>query len=256
MGGGNVGTTSRSSDRPLPWDQRASESLDQLTRSLAAWARVVVEQRRTHGGPACEGMCQHRSCWQVSRLTPPANKAPSLATFLLGHVDWLRRHIFAELIVTQIVDATAKVGHVIDRRPDLRYAGPCGKPLDDDPNGARCTEDLYALRKAKHVTCRACGEKTETEPRFAWLVETARDQLATASVLADALADLLGQKITSSMVRSYAFRGRLLERGLTRDGYPLYRVGDLEDLLIEDAQRKARAEAKREQRKGQRRTAC
>lgn len=233
-GGGNVGTTSRSADKPLPWDQRASEGLEVLRVVLNAWTRVCVELHRFPGGPACQGWCRHRSCWELTRVHPPGPTLGSMSRFLLGQVDWIRRQPDAGQCVELIGAAVARIGRVIDRRPDQIYCGPC---LAD----GKCPGELYALRGAKNVTCRECSVVHDVAVRQSWLLEQAYDQLATAGVLAAAVTELLGQTVTSAMVRGYAFRGRLIERGLDREARPLYRVGDLVDLLVHDAQRRARS---------------
>jgi hypothetical protein len=59
--------------------------------------------------------------------------------------------------------------------------------------------------------------------------------------------------VTASQIRGWAFRGRLIAHGTDQDDRPLYRVGDVIDLLASFVRRAEELERKRE-RKGQRRT--
>ncbi|MEU8104391.1 hypothetical protein AB0C18_11790 [Nonomuraea muscovyensis] len=63
-------------------------------------------------------------------------------------------------------------------------------------------------------------------------MEQVADQLGTATEIARALHGLCANP-TPAMIRGYAHRGHMVNRGHDKTGRPLYRVGDVLDLLIE-----------------------
>jgi hypothetical protein len=58
-----------------------------------------------------------------------------------------------------------------------------------------------------------------------------RDHLTYAETIARALSGW-GWKVTSAQIRGYAHRHRLLAHGADEHERPLYRVGDVVDLLV------------------------
>lgn len=83
------------------------------------------------------------------------------------------------------------------------------------------------------VTCR-CGTTWPVEERRTWLLREAEHVLGTATELARALSGL-GEHITPSMIRGYAHRRRLANRGTDETGRPLYRLGDVLALTLRDS---------------------
>ena len=55
--------------------------------------------------------------------------------------------------------------------------------------------------------------------------------VSTATELARAVSWLGADYLTTDRVRQWASRGRLVTRGHSLDGHPMYRVGDAIDLL-------------------------
>ncbi|MCW2904187.1 MAG: hypothetical protein JWO67_6452 [Streptosporangiaceae bacterium] len=250
IGGGH------SSDRPLPWDQRASEATDVLRVALVGAARVVLEQHPSRpGGPRCT-TCAHPSCLAYA-LDAPANSLPAISRWLLHHVDWIRHRDEAEDILTEIRAAVRRCRNVIDRRPDLSYLGPCGEQIDPWTDGrglerTDCPEELWVPTGKAKAPCRACLAEHDVELRRAWALAAAEQQLETAAVISQALSRL-GQEVTASQIRGWAFRGRLVAHGTDQDDRPLYRVGEVIDLLASFARRAEELDRKREA-KIQRRT--
>jgi hypothetical protein len=218
IGGQATGVLSRSSERPLPWDQRASEAADVLRSTVVAWVRVVLEER----GARC-----------------PVDSLAAMGTFLLSHREWLRHHEAADECADEIGHATKNARHVIDRAPGRSYAGPCRETIQatDEQGEACCLAELHVRDGAKMVTCPLCSAEHDVADRKAWLLAVAENQLVTASEL-HRLLQFVGQAVPHSTIRSWVHRSRLAAHGQTPDGHPLYRVGDAFDLLV---QRKASA---------------
>jgi hypothetical protein len=230
IGGGH------SSDRPLPWDQRSSEATDVLRVALVGAARVVLEHQD---------------------IAAPRNGLPAISRWLLHHVEWLRHRDEAEDILTEVRAAVRRCRAVIDRRPDLSYLGPCGEQIDPWTDGrgverTDCPEELWVAAGKAKAPCRACLAEHDVELRRAWALAAAEQQLETAAVISQALSRL-GQEVTASQIRGWAFRGRLIAHGTDQDDRPLYRVGDVIDLLASFARRAEELDRKREA-KTQRRT--
>lgn len=227
----HVGGASR--EQPLPYSPHASELRWVLENTVSTWARVVSEERgvdlpkgdlRRKGessGPFCEE-CRHESCAQMRYWTPVA--LGLLAAWLTGHVEWLRHHRAANEAVEEITSIVAKATRAIDVRPDRIYAGPCS--IEDGPKV--CGHDLYADPMSAVVMCPACGRRYDVTERKEWLIEAARDHLATASEASRLCWTMLGDLVTTAMIRGYVRRGKLASHA-ERDGVALYRIGDVID---------------------------
>ncbi len=221
IGSQSIGIVVRGAERPLPWDQHASEATDLLRDTLNSWVRVVLD-----GGAARPRML----AGQASRITV-------MARFLLAHHERLRQHPDAADAVDEIGHAVDNARRVTDRAPDRMYAGPCREEYgpDGDTGERCCTAHLYATNP-RAVQCPNCKAIHDVPPRQAWLLAVAQDQLETATNLSQALSRL-GESVTPERVRKWAQRGRVLPHGHNERGHPLYRVGDVLELL--HAQREA-----------------
>ncbi|MEU8270146.1 hypothetical protein AB0B89_23680 [Sphaerisporangium sp. NPDC049002] len=218
-----IGLTVRRSQ--LPWDQRARDATDILKSALVGWHRILSEGAPTVFGPTCVD-CAHPSCeWTDLGRTPP-DTLTGLSRWLLRHRVRLFRHPAVDEAVDELTDAVRHARRTIDRPPGTWYAGPCAADTDD----GECTADLYARHGADTIRCHTCGARHDTHLRQAWLLRQAADHLATATEAARALHAYYPD-LTPSKVRGMAFRGRILARGRDDRGRPLYRVGDVIDLL-------------------------
>ncbi|GAB2677633.1 hypothetical protein [Thalassiella azotivora] len=229
--GGGSGARS-TGERPVPWVDQASRAQIELGAALARWVRVVESGRG---------------------VSPARKDSESVAGWLLGQVAWLRRHPSAGEAVTEVVDAVRAAARVIDSRPQRWYAGPCRAPLDgadDCPcdchdtgdactvqggcdgnhQGETCDRHLYAVPGRATVECPACGAEHDVEARRAWLLAAAEDQLAHAALVATAVTTL-GRPVTVDRIYKWKSRGRIVEHSVDHQGRPLYRVGDILDLL-------------------------
>ena len=163
----------------------------------------------------------------IDDTCPSSPQIEHTSMWLLGRVDRLRVHSTAATMYRQIMEPVEKARYMIDRPPDRWYAGPCD-----------CGHELYAQTGQPVVEC-VCGRRYEMRARREWLLAAAEDRLAPAPVIARAI-NWLGEKpLTPSLIRVWANRGRLLAKGHEPYGEeggerPLYRVGDVLDLLARD----------------------
>lgn len=147
-------------------------------------------------------------------------------TMLLPRVDHIAAHQWAADTVLELDRVVAQSIRVIDRPPSRNYAGPCDQ----------CGHDLYAVGGKPTVTCRECGIEYNLTARREWLLARVHDQLATAVEISRALTSL-ELPVTADRIRQWKTRERIEVKAHDRIGRPLYRVGDVVDLLVEAAQR-------------------
>lgn len=220
-------TGGRGTDRqPLPYDVRASEALWVLRNTLGTWARIV-EEENGQGGPEV-GMPAKPAQSHAERLSPHPGwydtrghiPAPQIGSWLAARIHWLRHHAAAAEAFDELHAAITTARHVIDRPPDRWYAGPCD----------HCHADLYAKTAATTVACPNCGVRYDVHARRSWLLDAAEDVLAPAVEIARALTTL-AVPVTDGSIRGYVHRKRLTVRTHDTTGRPLYRLGDVLDLV-------------------------
>lgn len=199
-----------SAERPLAFAWDASDLRWALENTVTTWARVVVEEK--------------------PNVSDPAGLSTGLvAAWLTGQVEWLRHHPAAAEAVDEITACVYRAKRAIDIRPERLYAGPC---TTKDESGRECKHDLYADPSSAVVTCPACRTRYDVAERKAWLMETARDHLATASEASRLCWTMLGDLVTTAMVRGYVRRGKLASHAVRVENgrdVALYRIGDVID---------------------------
>lgn len=209
-----------SATAPLPFDADASLVLERLCWTVIA--RAGWHSRQDDQAPSSF----RRACaWLRARLerVEVSDDGP--------------------LTVSSIVAVLEAAQRACDpRRPELLYLGPCDVELEHGP----CGVPLTALPGASWASCAGCGATYDVPRRRAELLRAAEDVLAPAADLARALTRL-SAPVTPERIRTWQTRGRLAVkgrepvRGRTGTGAPLYRVGDVLDLLAQDARRNGRA---------------
>lgn len=228
----------------LPFNPGTAQRAYAAINTITTWARHVTEERG-HGpqrpaamvGPLCRAGwgCTHDTCTVIRARTVP-HPAARAALFLLDQLDWLRHRIEAVDALDELAAAAATLRRVVDSPPPVQYAGPCWVELDD----GRCEFELYAHAGSASVKCGGCGVVHQVPQRRGWLLDEAENVLGHAAMLAAALS-ALDRPVTSSMIRNYADRGRIVAHGHDERGRPLYRVGDVLDVLADIARRKGAA---------------
>jgi hypothetical protein len=139
--------------------------------------------------------------------------------YLAAQTGWLAHHRDAEQAFYELEHICALVDTSIDTRPPTVYAGPCDV----------CRKDMYAAEGAEAVVCRLCDMTYDMSARREHLLDLVADQLATASDISAAIADL-GEHVTPDVIRKWAERDRLFAKGKDHRGRPLYRVEDVRKL--------------------------
>ncbi len=208
---------SRAAETPLPYNAGASDAMGHLRAILVGWVRLCDE----------EGV---RSSDYRDKF--PANDLTSMSRWLMWRVDGLTRHEAATDAVDEITGAVNACHRVIDRPADRWFAGPCDQ----------CGRDLYARQGAEKVACEACAIEYDVTARREWLLSSARDHHATASEIARAVIVWTdhdsGESRLTDRIRKWADRGRIDVKGHVEIHgrlRPLYQVGDVLDLLEQDA---------------------
>lgn len=211
--GAKVGA--RSAETPVPFDPRATPAATEL--------RVTMR-----------------------KVAAAAGMVDAAGSSAVTCADWLRsnmRHVIQLEVAWWIAEAVAyqldQVRRVCDRPADLIYIGRCGGRQGTESDG--CEQDLYARPGAPYVTCRVCGARHDVTTRQEWLLRVLEDHLATATEIARGVSRL-GEPVKAERIRKWAERGRVEKRGERPRGDgrpdPLYRVGDVLDLLLAEAARK------------------
>ncbi len=221
--GQGIGIVVRGAERPLPWDQRAAEATDLLRDTLSSWVQVVLD-----GGATRPRM-----------LTGQSPRIAVMARFLLAHHERLRHHPDSPDAVDEIGHAVDQARRVTDRPPDRVYAGPCREEwaeqeTENERGAFCCVASLYARAAKGFVVCPNCHAEHDVEARRDWLLVMAEDQLATATHLSAALSRL-GYALAPGTIRAWASKGRLVAHGVNDRGHPLYRVGDVRELTVQQA---------------------
>lgn len=264
----------RSSEKALPYDVRASDALGAARAALAGWVQVHHREPETHdewcerptGHPClCSYRCVHhpedqKKTRQVGGEPWPRDTAQDMARWLLARIQRIRMHEAADELWRDfcgkpetITDpATGKttgtryglaerLRRATDRQTERWYAGPCGADLASDQHGGyanqSCAGELYAQPHAAQVTCPHCHTRYDMAERRAWLLQHAEDHLLSATELARVLTRL-DAPITPATIRGWRHRGRIIphaEDTRTGKAVPLYRVGDILDILAIEA---------------------
>ncbi len=178
-----------------------------------------------------------------ARVTPTV---AAMTAYLRRHRTWFVGTLMGAEAVTRFEVLRADALRVVDRPPDLVYLGICshpakeGKPFEVRRHGRvvrynECPEDIYADADATVIDCPRCKTTHSVEHRRDVLLVALNDQLAAAADIARGLP-ALGLAVTAERIRQWKARGRLVDRG--PDGRPLYRVGDVIDLVLAERARK------------------
>lgn len=219
------GPAGRSGETPLPFRPEASALASSATAMVITWAREVHEQN--------------------PHLRPPAGGTREAAVWLAGLPNLLAMHPAADELHADLTGLAAEVRYRVDRRPDRIYSGPCGAPTpDNEPAGegdGACPGHLYARPGAGMVTCPECGAGHDVAERRAWMIASALDMLVTAPVALGWTRLLMDHEVPPGTWRSWLSRRRILARGADRHGRPVYRFGDVVELVTDHLRRRRTA---------------
>lgn len=230
----------RSSSSPVPFHVAAADTRRKLVRTLQHWAIELGTPRLKEED-------------DITDVNPNI-----LSAYLLSKLNTIRNHADGIAIHRQITEPIIKARWLIDRPVDKWYAGPCTAKIQVDPLTLQptqgsdyviraCGAELYAITGRGNVTCRICKTTYDVASRREWLLTSAENQLANAAVIARAVTWLGPTKLTPVLIRVWEGRGRIHAKGhepypTSNDPFrtrPLYRVGDVLDLLAESAAKTA-----------------
>ena len=221
----------RTRERSLPVDMRASEVGWVAVNTVSTWCRVILEERGQASGNGSRGGLV------IPAPTPPDDTVPSMCRFLLTNINRIRVAEWGAEAFDELTDLERQLRRVVDRPAERFYVGPCG--------AGGCAEDLYARSPLGTVVCQVCGMEHDVPERRAWLLKEAEDRLETASGIARAVTvfgdGLGGEAQMADRIRTWGRRNRLTPHGhVTVMGHEraLYRVGEILDLLAQDAERR------------------
>jgi hypothetical protein len=229
---GSVG--GRSPEKPLPWNERASEAADHLSVILLGWARVLNTSVHTLHGPTCRD-CTHPSCTYIHLGREPHHHPAAVSRWLNRHTSTLIAHPAGPDAVEEIIVAVRHARWATDAPPrDLVYAGPCDG----------CDGDLYARPGAAYAVCRWCTCDDGSRPRYEvaqrrdWMLRTLEGRELPASAICRALTSLI-RPIKPALLHTWVAREKLWSTGHDDAGRTLFRVGDVIDLMTSVETRKA-----------------
>jgi hypothetical protein len=246
----------------LAWETR---------NTVTTWARIMLDQwpPLTWHGPVCP-TCWHASCTEHRRRQHPRDNVWSVCAYFQRMLGSIRSAEWADEMLDELLDLERRLRRFVDRPADRWYAGKCsaettqhnsltcacachhghGQPCDMIGGcgltfaGALCPVDLYAEAEKGTITCRGCGTVHDVQGRREFLLREAREVHVTATEAAGALLAWTDYDGSESklvdLIRKWRDRDKLDVADVTsllgRDRH-LYRLGDIQDLLVQHAQR-------------------
>jgi hypothetical protein len=259
-----------------------------IRNTLVTWVRYVAEHVTEVEGPVCP-VCAHHTCKAITKTRMPADTVPAMCAYLMRWSDWLRVSPGGPQALDEVTALERRAKWLVDRPADQWYAGPCnavtrppihdgmtcpcvchrsaytlcdvvgGCGLNFTTGEGHCTEELYAKAGDATVTCRACRTEHKVAALRDSLLTMAENREASTTTISRAVAawgDYDGTETAlNARIRKWAERHQILpirHEVINGQKRPLYRVGEVLDLLADDArrfqERSAAAEKRRERR--------
>jgi len=238
--------------QPLPIDTRFADTTGRGTQvrwdawnTLVAWCRTVMEDQPQIAGAVCQLTadtgCLHVSCATIRRRTWPANNVPAMCRYLDRQFRWIVLERWAPDILDELTNLENRLAKLIDRPADKWYAGKCSVPNEE---GADCPTELYAQVDRGWIDCPTCGVRHDVTERREALLREAQDYHVTATEAAAALLAWTDYSGTETNLIKRISKWRDRDRLVVQDVLSLYgkdrhlyRLGDIQALMIEHAQR-------------------
>lgn len=176
-------------------------------------------------------------------LTTPADHIPACCAFLQGIVTAIAGQAWATELLEDMLRLERALARMVDRPAERWYAGKCSAS-DPEDGDAECSYELYARTDSGTIRCQACGTEHDVAERRDFLLREAGDYHVTATEAAGALIawtdyDGSEHKLVD-LIRKWRDREKLDVQDVTsllgRDRH-LYRLGDIQELLVRHAQR-------------------
>lgn len=222
----------------VPFDSRADAVKHAITNTIGTWMRALDAGDLFRRTVVCT--CQpYKACQPTVRIDLiPGPRISGWCAWLIERKERIRGAEGVEQMFTEIEGHVRHARRVMDKPGSEEIVGSC--PV--------CKVLLYARKGETHVTCKACKragidelESFSVEASRAHLLSEAEDRLATVAQVAIILASF-GLPVRAHTVQDWAKTsrgGRLIRRGADMEGRALYRVGDVADLVRDQAARKS-----------------
>lgn len=215
-----------------------------LHSTLTSWTSRIRNLEREHAGPTCAIACLHTSCALIRRTRHPEPAVRAICAYLHRQQRVIVRSTWAAELLDDLLGLERALAQLVDIPAERWYAGKCSARLDDTADPPLCPYELYANPDKPNIRCRACGTEHDVAERRSFLLQEAKDVVVTATEAAHALiawTDYDGsEKKLVDLIYRWRDRDRLEVQDVTslqgRDRH-LYRLGDIQDLLVEHAQR-------------------
>jgi hypothetical protein len=218
-----------------------------LRTTITSWTRTVLDQWPPLRPILCEDpLCRRCNplAAEASHRRPPRDTVVACCGYLQRLLPRIATHPWATDLLRDMLRLERALARLVDRPPDRWYAGKCSTPDPDDPNRLVCQAELYASTDSGSVRCPACGTEHDVTGRRDFLLAEAREYAVTATEAAGALiawTDYDGSETKLvDLIRKWRDRDKLEVRDVTslhgKDRH-LYRLGDIQELLVEHAQR-------------------
>jgi hypothetical protein len=212
--------TSASAESALAFHAAASEVSWVADNTVTTWARDMAET--------------------YPHLSLTATTTVQAAEWLANLPSLLAVHPAASEILNEVTSLVIRIKQIIDIAAPRFFVGQCGH---SDEHGT-CTVELYAREDKNSVHCPQCQTEYSVDERRLMMLAVLNDQLATAVEIAPAMQRLTGREAKVDTIRSWKHNKKLFPHGHTASGQPLYRIGDVIELLMTTKNRQRGARAK------------
>lgn len=211
---------------------------------VASWANRVAREHPPTEGATCAEHCLHTSCADTrTRALPEHRTLTAAIVYLSRHLRWILTHPWCSEMLADFLHLERRINDMTDRPPETWYAGKCSAVVTLDDETFECQRELYARVDKGFMVCTGCGTRHDITGRREVLLREAQDIHVTATEAAQALMSWTDYGGTETKlvdrIRKWRDRDRLEVQSLTslrgQDRH-LYRLGDIQALLIEHAQ--------------------
>ena len=147
---------------------------------------------------------------------------PQQCRWLAQQATLISGRDYAGQMLTELEGELDELNRAVDRPNPKTYLG-----------AHECGADILAYRTDVFVKCRGCGETVDVERHIDQVMTECEGRIGSAAEISALCHTVFGGLVTASMIRGYAFRGRITQRsdGIDERGrtVPYYRVGDVLD---------------------------
>jgi hypothetical protein len=207
VGGASIGVVVRSTDHSISFNERASDAKTALCNTVVGWTKLFAEDNP-------------HLIFDVTTIEQAARWMAGFPNLLAGHPAAVEMH---DELRVRVRDARK----AIDRRPGRAFLGICGGVFE----GVVCDAALHVYEGKHEARCFECGTEWRVEDRRRAMLSSLEDRVAHSGALA-ALVKRNGVSLASSTVRNYARSGKIRQVGVDEKKRPVYRVGDVLDVLL------------------------